>query len=272
MTTLDEAIAIGRGIERSFNCPDPDHEDRNASASVNVAKGVWVCYGCGKTGKTGKTPMSVAMKAVIESMIGDQPTPVFSEQWLAAFDGHHVSPYWSQRVGEETAALFRCGTHPFTSFPTYPIRDQHGRVLGVVQRQPEPLEPKYRYPTGVAVSRLLFGFEYVGMRSHVLLCEGAADVMAVYATGVTQVTAVGVYGAGIHAPQADLLASRRPSSVLIGFDNDAAGRAATHRTHAVLHQRGINNSWFRIPSGAKDLADIPRNELRDLLTDAVAAA
>lgn len=39
--TLDEALSVGRGTERSFNCPS--HEDANASASVNVAKGVWYC-------------------------------------------------------------------------------------------------------------------------------------------------------------------------------------------------------------------------------------
>ena len=51
MSTLEEAIALGQGIERPFQCEV--HDDTNASASVNVLKGVWYCHACGASGAVG---------------------------------------------------------------------------------------------------------------------------------------------------------------------------------------------------------------------------
>ena len=49
--TLSEALRYGRGVERSFLCPE--HGDSRPSASVNVIKGKWYCYTCHATGELG---------------------------------------------------------------------------------------------------------------------------------------------------------------------------------------------------------------------------
>ena len=36
--------------EYLFHCPNPNHEDNNKSCSVNTAKRVWNCHGCGAKG------------------------------------------------------------------------------------------------------------------------------------------------------------------------------------------------------------------------------
>jgi DNA primase len=35
--------------EQSIRCPFPDHDDRHASARVNLDKGLVYCHGCGST-------------------------------------------------------------------------------------------------------------------------------------------------------------------------------------------------------------------------------
>jgi DNA primase len=36
--------------EQSIRCPFPDHDDRTASARLNLDKGLVYCHGCGSTG------------------------------------------------------------------------------------------------------------------------------------------------------------------------------------------------------------------------------
>ena len=42
-------IPSGGGADRMINCVNPHHQDKNASLSFNVAKGVGLCHGCGFT-------------------------------------------------------------------------------------------------------------------------------------------------------------------------------------------------------------------------------
>jgi 5S rRNA maturation endonuclease (ribonuclease M5) len=263
LTTLEEAMSIDplRGIEQPINCPSTHHDDYHASASVNVLTGLYVCYACGHAGKAGKGTISESLKAVLALMTGKDPLPTYSEGWLDQFDAVTCSPYWKQRVGEQTATAFRCGTHPFLSTPTYPIRDEHGRVLGVVQRHINPSSPKYLYPHGVPVSKCLFGYEYLNVGTKVLLCEGASDVMAIHSNDIAA-TAVGSYGAGLHAPQIQLLVNRKPSLVIVGYDNDEAGRRATTTAIRQLRKEGINSEAFTHSAQKKDLAETDAEYIR----------
>lgn len=47
--TLDHYnVSVGRGSEAPIRCPA--HDDAHASASANLAKGVWYCHACGAGG------------------------------------------------------------------------------------------------------------------------------------------------------------------------------------------------------------------------------
>lgn len=238
--TLADALAKGRGVERPFRCEV--HDDSNASASVNVMTGLWCCYACGAAGKLDGDYTVPDPDTLLRMLKGETPPRVFAEAWLDAFDMHHASKYWSMRFGEDTATYFRCGTHPLTGNPTYPIRDAQGRVLGVVTRQDR--NPKYLYPLGVPTSQTFFG----DLRPNpvVVLVEGAADVMALHQSGIPDNwTVLGCFGAGVHAPQARLITDLAPNLIVAAFDNDAAGQDASERAR---HQLGgiapvVIHSW-----------------------------
>ena len=122
------------------------------------------------------------------------------------------------------------------------MRDASGNVIGVVTRQDGQL--KYLYPYGVSTSKTFFGD--LRPNSVVVLVEGAADVMALYESGIPDNwTVLGCYGAGVHAPQMQLLTDLAPRVIVAAFDNDAAGQAATQRAIEQLgsYTKVIPHSW-----------------------------
>lgn len=251
MSTLDEVLATGRGIERSFKCPV--HGDTHASASVNVLKGVWVCYACGAHGKTGEEIIP-ELDHIMDILAGITKPRTFTEAWLDMFDAHYTSPYWADRFGSDVAYANRCGTDPIGGDPTYPMRSPDGDVWGVVIRNGGT--PKYLYPLGVSAATTLYGERHPA--EVVVLVEGAADVMAIEQAGIPETWVVlGCYGAGTHIPQISLIADCGPKLVICAFDDDDAGRNAMTRTQTQLVDVAptLSHHWSTI--GVNDPADAP---------------
>jgi len=263
--TLDEALTNGRGVERPFCCPV--HEDSHSSASVNTMKGLWVCYACKASGSIeGWSPTADDIQRMLDRK--DERVRVYPSGWLDLFDGDHVSPYWARRYGEGVARYFRCGTDPWTGMPTYPLRDAAGRVIGVVRRNDIDAElPKYIYPANVHTSRTLFGIEQALNRRvkirRVVLVEGASDVLAIHQSDPLELV-LGTYGAGLHAPQVQLIHQINPSEVVSAFDDDDAGRAATERAHEQLDGIRVTSvEWLKF--GGTDAGSIePADRVRAL--------
>ena len=227
--SLAEVLQSGRGVERPFRCHV--HDDSNASASVNVQSGLWICYACGATGKVDEAARIPDEATLLRLIKGEDPPRTYAEAWLDLFDADHPSPYWAKRFGRDTARYFRCGTHYLTGEPTYPIRDAAGTVLGVVTRHEG--DPKYKYPFGARVSATFFGD--IKPASVIVLVEGAGDVMALHQEGIPDGwTVLGCYGAGLHAPQVQLIRDLSPQLVIAAYDDDNAGHAAMQRAEAFL--------------------------------------
>lgn len=268
--TLDDVLADGRGTERAFQCHK--HDDQHASASVNVLSGLWVCYACGARGTVaGHVPDP---SLVVRSLSEDAPPRQYPEAWLDLFDGNGTTGYWADRVGQATAEHFRCGTHPVTGAPTYPMRDLSGRILGVVVRSDEA--PKYRYPYGPRTSETFFSSHNRLVRKPVaVLVEGAPDVMALYDSGLPDRWQVlGCYGAGLHAPQIEALRDSNPSIIVAAFDGDAAGQMAIERAAIQCDGLGtfVSVAWDRFYPGVKDAADVVPTERIGVIARAITSA
>lgn len=237
MTTLEEAIAFGRGVERPFHCHV--HGGTGAHASVNVVKNVWFCFSCKAKGVVDSTrvPTADELLAMLEP---EQAAREFPESWLEVYR-NEANGYWSERFPDWLCWLLGFGDDPFTGEGTYPVHTPRGRLAGVARRAVVPGPgPKYRYPLNWSAARSLFGTSGKWTAHDLLvLTEGAADAAAVIETGVQ---ALACYGAGLHAPQVELVVSMRPRLVLLGFDMDDAGAKATEQAwdalseHTVLEQ------------------------------------
>jgi hypothetical protein len=197
------------------------------------------------------------VEEAISVLAGTAPARVYAEGYLDLFDADHTSGYWVSRVGLDIAAANRCGTD-LHGRPTYPVRDSDGRLLGVVTRHDDDPKQKYHYPFGVSTSRTVWG----DLRpAHVLvLVEGAADVMALQQTGLPPSwCALGVFGAGLHFPQLELVHRTNAKVVVAAFDNDTAGRTASARARHLLEPLGytvVSDPWSSI--GVKDAGECPR--------------
>lgn len=253
--SLADALELGQGTERPFRCPV--HDDTNASASVNVVKGLWCCYACGASGRVDGYKKAPDYQAIVAAMSGvNRPEPI-AHDWLDIFDANGPSPYWAKRYTPAVAARFRCGTHPVTGNPTYPVCGPNGEVWGVVQRTES--QPKYLYPPNVAISTTLFNYPPISARVDVVvLCEGAADVMALH-KAPRRWAVLGCYGAGLHARQAELVLALSPSRVVLAFDSDEAGRRACDAAAASLQGSAdvVSVDWFTLTGGkASDPGDV----------------
>jgi hypothetical protein len=260
--TLEEALTSGRGTERPFNCPS--HDDRNASASVNVLKGVWYCYSCMAHGVLDDHVPTV--EEALAALAGTQPPRVYPEAWLDVFDADHASPYWVGRFGIEVASVNRCGTHPVSGHPTYPLRDAAGHLVGVVTRHADDPGQKYHYPFNTATSRTLYG---VLRPCHVLvLVEGASDVMALQCSGIPEHwTVTGTFGAGVHYPQIKMIESLAPKVIVAAFDDDEAGMKAIDRAVETLADVApvLSHRWRKM--GVKDAGAGPASRRIKVLLD-----
>lgn len=256
--TLQEALIYGKGAERPFLCPV--HGDTRPSASLNVFKKVWYCYSCGAHG--GLTGEDALLEPDYEQMRlwfleKMEETRVYSERWLDRWDAGGVHPYWLDRVGDAAARHFRLGSDPERNAVTYPLRAPDGTVMGVVRRNLGDEGPKYLYPKGIDVGRLLFGYDG-DRRDVVVLVEGALDAVALWNVGVP---ALAIYGAVLGPEQIKLIERLDPEVIVTAYDQDKAGWRAHYETERTFKHRLVERlTW---PKGlGKDVDEIGQENLK----------
>jgi DNA primase len=134
----------------------------------------------------------------------------------------------------------------------FPIFDLSGRPIAFGGRAFDG-EPKYLNSPKTALfdkSRVLYGLSWARdamttARSAVLV-EGYTDVLSLHHAGITNV--VGSMGTSLTQGQARIL-GRFVSEVVIAYDRDAAGGAASLRGMQILRNNGINVRVARLAEG-----------------------
>ena len=258
--SLSDAITRGRGVERAFCCPI--HGDTHASASVNVRKGVWYCHACHAKGTMDSYYESDETKFAneINEIMGQEDRAFYPESWLMLFS--QDNGYWASRFTPEAIKHFQLGYDGHKGQSCYPMRDQAGRILGMVYRSPlDNVGPKYRYPTGVHKSELLFGYS-PDQRNQVVLVEGAMDVVAAWEAGHV---AWGLYGSKLHMAQVRLLHRAGVERVVLCLDNDRAGREASVPAEWVLAKEGFTVVRPKWTEDAKDLGELSIRSRKSML-------
>jgi 5S rRNA maturation endonuclease (ribonuclease M5) len=180
---------------------------------------------------------------------------IFPESWLTLYDGGGPGDYWLSRFSMETCQHFRLGRDPISAQPTYPLRANNGRVLGVVKRSlSESKEdgPKYKYPFGVDVSHLLFGYHEADS-DDVMIVEGATDAIAAWEVGEAPLA---LYGSRISWHQRKLIYKYAPRTIWVATDQDREGHRLAEDLKMVFPTIDVRRLRW---DGVKDLASIPRD-------------
>jgi len=159
---------------------------------------------------------------------------------------------------------------------TFPIQDVRGRVIGFGGRALEPdQEPKYWNTPESPVfhkRRALYGYpaalESIRRAKRVILCEGYFDRIAFARAGMGE--ALATCGTAL-TPDHGAQLRRRTKEVVLVFDGDAAGQAATEKALAVLLPHGLRVRAALIPGGADPddyLNEFGADALRKLVDEA----
>ena len=135
----------------------------------------------------------------------------------------------------------------------FPIIDLRGNVVGFGGRALEDRGPKYLNSGDTMVfkkSKNLFALNFAKATKseQLILAEGYMDVIAIHQAGVNN--AVATLGTSLTEEQARLI-SQYTDTVVIAYDSDGAGQAATKRAINIFSEVGVKVNILSIP-GAKD--------------------
>lgn len=145
----------------------------------------------------------------------------------------------------------------------FPIRDFRGRVVAFGGRLVGPGEPKYLNSPETPIyskGRLLYALDQarsgIEREDVVLIVEGYLDVLACYQFDFD--FAVASLGTALTKEQLELL-KRLTTNVLIAYDADTAGQAATVRGLDLARDSGCQVRVLALPAG-KDPDDVIRSD------------
>ena len=134
-----------------------------------------------------------------------------------------------------------------------PIIDLRGNVIGFGGRLLDGDGPKYLNSADTPVfkkSRNLFSLNFAksAKTRTLILAEGYMDVIAIYSAGFPNVVAT--LGTALTKEQARLM-GQYSNEVIIAYDSDSAGQAATHKAINLLNEVGVNTRIIKM-GDAKD--------------------
>lgn len=135
----------------------------------------------------------------------------------------------------------------------FPIIDLRGNVIGFGGRVMDDSKPKYLNTDDTPVfkkSRNLFSLNFAKGETNgrLILAEGYMDVISIYAAGFHNVVAT--LGTALTEEQARLM-SKYAKEIVIAYDSDGPGQAATHRAINILSDAGLSARVLHM-EGAKD--------------------
>ena len=135
----------------------------------------------------------------------------------------------------------------------FPIIDLRGNVIAFGGRVIDSEGPKYINSSDTPVfkkSRNLFSLNFAKKddKKQLILAEGYMDVISINQAGFENVIAT--LGTALTQEQARLM-SQYADEVIIAYDSDGAGQAATHKAINLLSEVGVNTRIIKM-DGAKD--------------------
>lgn len=142
----------------------------------------------------------------------------------------------------------------FKSRLMFPIKDIQDRVIAFGGRVLDDSKPKYiNSPENIVYSkgRQLFGLNIAKKsgKEKIIIVEGYMDAISLYQRGITNVVAS--LGTALTEQQGRLL-RKYASQVIIGYDSDGAGQAATIRGMEILQNLGCDIRILQLDGDAKD--------------------
>ena len=155
----------------------------------------------------------------------------------------------------------------------FPVIDVRGDIVGFGGRVLDKSEPKYmNTPETITYSkrRILYGIHLAKKtkRPNFILCEGNIDVITLHQAGFDN--AVASMGTALTTEQTRLL-SRYTKELVLCYDNDNAGKAATEKAIELLNNSEFTVKVLNIPNRVEDGQPV-KQDVDDFIKNRGAAA
>lgn len=257
-----------------FLCKCPYHNDSGRpNLYANADKGVFLCHACGAKGRLGDDDLPPDWKGLLDRLSPDTaalPAPTtYANAWLDQFD--YPTPYWGSRgFSEATIRRFQLGYDPLRDHGIIPVRNERYKLVGAIRRDFTWTKgcgrPKYMYPKGFPLSRVLFGSWLLG-KGHrkVAIVEGSLDTIACWNA---RVPALGLLGANLTDKQHQLLHHLGVEHVVLMLDNDRGGEDGREHFLEKVTGMGVSVAEYRPYWGVKDPCDLTPQRLRKMFHSA----
>src|SRR5260370_1816741 len=136
---------------------------------------------------------------------------------------------------------------------TFPIANESGKIVAFGARALGEDQPKYLNPPETPIyskSNVLYHLDRakdrLRERVFAVLVEGYMDAIAVALAGISNVVAS--CGTSLTEPQVKLL-NRFTRRIIVNYDPDTAGQAATERSLSLLLEQGVEVRVLALPGG-----------------------
>ena len=263
---LNLGIDVPVGVDEvSILCPF--HDDNSESCSINLDKGVWICFaGCGQGSLKSfiQEYKDWDFKQVNQYLVSYKDThskrlfiepPIVEEGPLPEVNVPFklgMVPKWifDRGFDKQSMKKWLCGISPANGL-IIPVKDINFRTVGWITRQEKQI-PKYLYSKGLKKSHILFGQPYIRDCEYVCVTEGPLDAMWLNQLGFP---AVALLGMSMSAKQKDLILTLPTKEIILCLDNDEAGQRGKKRAFELLDNK-IKVSHIDIPEAYKDVQDI----------------
>ena len=285
---LDElGIEIVREIGNEINALCPGHkmkkgrEDSNPSWYINHDTGAHICFSCGFKGTL--TYLVAFMKEMttesgffdfdaakqwldryvgfsLETALADintdmrlviKKTTYLKESSLALFIPLPEKVLKARNISAESAQFYGVRWDQERQVIVCPLRDSSTSGLIGWQEKTFPKKGFKWYPTGVTLTRHLFGADrYTG--GTVVLVESPLDCLRLFTVGVH--TGVATCGSVVTAGHLETL--RQADSVIVAMDNDSAGKKASLQVLQQSIALRFDVSFFNYTTDHKDVGEM----------------
>ena len=262
-----------------FSILCPFHEDSVQSCSINLDKGVWICFaGCGQGSLYGffmkylnleygdiRSKLQLS-EANCDLNMFDEFSEVEEEMPEVPFPFQkNYVPRWIFDRGFNSSTLRRWGgsIDNFGSL-VLPIHTEEAKLVGWLCSRKYGT-PKYMYSKGLKKSKLLFG-QYLIQEPADFICitEGSLDTMWLDQHGFNSVA---LLGAHLSRRQQELALKLPTKELVLCLDNDDAGRVGLEKAMTCLNPKFMV-SYIKIPKEYKDVQEIrDSEELQEIINE-----
>ena len=273
-----EEYGIDTSLEDEYSIQCPFHVDNISSCSINLDKGLWICFaGCGSgslalfiqmlTGKSWQdvnkelTPYKEDTNFNFFTIVeNDQQTNQKMNSPYVLYDLADDHWIYERDFTKQILLLWNCKQNLFGDL-VIPVENELSEAIGWIKRRLHE-EPKYLYSKGFKKSLCLFGINHITNYEKIYITEGALDAMWLNQNGYS---ALSILGAIISVSQVNLISSLAPSEVVLGLDNDEAGQKGIKKATFDMKNRFLL-SYIDLPEKYKDIQDVrSKIELENIL-------